>query len=85
MNCLLRRQTGIIDDTGMFKLKSTCVKFCSLRYHLLRCSENFCFSKNHRNIVSICLHFNFRCGGIWGFFRLSNAADYELPHVLAEV
>jgi hypothetical protein len=34
--------------------------------------------------TKFCFCFNPRCG-IWGCFRLSTAADYDLPYALAEV
>ena len=43
---------------------------------------NISFFEKHRNIVRICFHFNPSCG-IWRCFRLSTAADYDLPHALA--
>ena len=43
---------------------------------------NFGVFEKNRNIIRICFCFNPRCG-IWGCFRLSTAADYDLPHALA--
>jgi hypothetical protein len=40
------------------------------------------FSLKNRNIMGIWFCFNPRCG-IWGSFRLSTTADYDLPHALA--
>ena len=49
------------------------------RVHIkLSCSETFASLKKHRNIIILCFCFNPRCR-IWGCFRLSTAADYDLP------
>lgn len=45
------------------------------------CSENFDLSENIKIIIRMCFHFNTRCG-IWGCFRVSTAADYDLLHAL---
>jgi hypothetical protein len=44
----------------------------------------FGFFEKPRSIIRICFHPDARCG-IWGCFRLSAAADYDLPHALAGV
>jgi hypothetical protein len=44
----------------------------------------FFFLTKYRNIIRISFHFNPRCG-MWGCFRLSTAADYDLPHTLVGV
>ena len=53
------------------------------------CSENFGYlvslkKKKHRNVIRLCFCFNPRYR-IWDCFRLSTAADYDLPHALAGV
>ena len=58
--------------------------FCSMHTHTNTCSENFGIFEKHRKILVMCFHFNPRCG-IWGWFRLSTAADYDLPRALAGV
>ena len=54
-------------------------------FHIHTCcsdSLKFWILLKNRNIIRLCFCFNPRYG-IWGRFRLSTAADYDLPHALA--